>query len=259
MDPYLEKPSLWPGLHLRIIATAGDMLVERLRPRFIVTIEERVYVSDDSDTARHVIVPDLTVMELPEQRVRVIPTDDGGTVEVAEPIVMQTLLDEEIREARLEILDAQSRSVITVIEVLSPANKISRAHGYDSYYRKRNEIMNSPVHLVEIDLLRAGLTFMPTPALPLGDYFVHISRAGTKERPNGDVWPIHLEERLPIIHIPLRPPEQHVDLDLQAVLNSVYDRGAYDLLVDYRGEPDPLLTPEQAEWAHELLKKKGLR
>ena len=66
------------------------------------------------------------------------------------------MLDEEIREARLEILDVASRKIVAVIEVVSPANMIEGVRGRKSNNDKRVEIMNSPCHLVEIDLLRKG-------------------------------------------------------------------------------------------------------
>ena len=37
------------------------------------------------------------------------------------------------------------------------------------------------------------------------------------------------------------------------------DFAAYDLSVDYRREPEPPLNAEDAAWADELLRHKGLR
>jgi hypothetical protein len=50
-----------------------------------------------------------------------------------------------------------------------------------------------------------------------------------------------------------------VPLDLNAVLPAAYDHGAYDLSVDYRKEPDPPLSGEDAAWADALLRERGLR
>jgi hypothetical protein len=110
---------------------------------------------------------------------------------------------------------------------------------------------------MEVDLLRGGKRLVPSYLLPPGDYFVHASRVD--KRPKGLIWPIHLEQRLPIVSVPLREPDEKVDLDLQAVLDSVYDRSSYDLEIDYRTEPDPPLTPAQAEWMGRLLAEKKLR
>ncbi len=100
MDPFLERPSLWPDVHNRLIAAASDLLVAQLRPRYFVRIEERVYVSDE--------------------------------------------VDDEIHEPRLEILDAERQGVVTLIEILSPANKVNGSRGRESYQQKRQDVLHSP-------------------------------------------------------------------------------------------------------------------
>ena len=44
MDPFLEQPAIWAGVHHRLITTLSDMLTERVWPAYFVQIEERVYV-----------------------------------------------------------------------------------------------------------------------------------------------------------------------------------------------------------------------
>lgn len=43
MDPYLERPALWPDVHNSLITALRDDLAPRLRPRYVVAVEERVY------------------------------------------------------------------------------------------------------------------------------------------------------------------------------------------------------------------------
>jgi hypothetical protein len=45
--------------------------------------------------------------------------------------------------------------VVTAIEILSPKNKRA-GEGYNQYLNKRNQVLHSQSHLVEIDLLRGG-------------------------------------------------------------------------------------------------------
>src|SRR5262249_49705077 len=106
------------------------------------------------------------------------------------------------RHAFLEVRDRQSRELVTVLELLSPANKYQRPDR-ETYLAKRRHFLASPVHLVEIDLLRGGPR-MPIEDLPDCDYCVMVSRS--QERPRVGLWPIRLRERLPVIPIPLRPP-----------------------------------------------------
>lgn len=73
------------------------------------------------------------------------------------------------------------------------------------------------------------------------------------------MWPIRLRERLPVLPVPLRPGEEDVPLDLQAVLDTAYGRAAYDLDTDYSRPPDPPLDPADAAWADEGLRAKKLK
>ena len=57
MDPFLEDPGLWPDVHHGLISVAQELLNAQLRPKYHVRIEERVYVSDEDDPGRSVIVP----------------------------------------------------------------------------------------------------------------------------------------------------------------------------------------------------------
>ncbi len=251
MDPYLEQPGLWPDVHHELISVSREMLNQQLRPRYHVRVEERVYISDESDPGRSVIVPDLRIRGTERSDTPHSPHAAGDArVAIAEPVAVTTLIDDEIHEARLEVVDRSDRSVVAVIEFLSPTNKVPGSRGRASYQQKRQEVMRSPSHLVEIDLLRTGERIAAREALPQLDYLVHVSRMG--ERPRGLVWPILLPQRLPVIPIPLKPHDPDAPLDLQAVLNTAYDRAAYDLEIDYRRPPQPPLPPEYQGWANEL-------
>ena len=54
-----------------------------------------------------------------------------------------------------------------------------------------------------------------------------------------EAWPIQLDQSLPTIPIPLRPPDADAVLDLQAALTAVYDEAGYDLSIDYSGPLPP--------------------
>lgn len=256
MDPYLEAPSLWPDVHHELLSVARELLNRRLRPQYHVRVEERVYISDDNDPGRKAIIPDLKIVDTGLPKSFRNSFQDAG-VSVAEPLILTTLIEDEIHEARLEVIDTNQHSVVTVIELLSPTNKITGSRGRASYEQKRREVMTSSTHFVEIDLLRDGDHLHTRELLPKGDYFVHVSRKD--RRPKGYVWPILLPQRLPVIAIPLKEVDGDVALDLQTVLATAYDRAAYDLEIDYRTEPTPPLCGEVADWANTLLVSKGLR
>jgi hypothetical protein len=63
-------------------------------------------------------------------------------------------LPEESKLRSVHIYTANTKELVTTIELLSPANKVGE--GLQRYRRKREEILRSNVHLIEVDLLRSG-------------------------------------------------------------------------------------------------------
>ena len=258
MDPYLEDPARWPDVHGELIADARASLNAKLGPKYVAAMAERVYISRENDPGRRVIVPDVYVAHSPVGANPWKPVGGSrSSAAVIEPIEVTTLIEQEIHEPRIDIIDGERNVVVTVIEILSPANKVPGAQGRGSFQRKREEVMNSSANLIEVDLLREGEAFPPYEPLPPHHYRVHVSRV--QKRPRGLLWPIHLEQRLPAIAVPLRGEDPDVELDLQAVLEVAYDRGAFGRRIDYRASPAPPLPPAEAAWADRVLRESGLR
>ena len=135
------------------------------------------------------IIPDVRVMSHENWPLEPwTPAPGGNALAVAEPVEITTLIEDEMREMRVEIIDAALKQVVTVIEVLSPTNKTPGARGQESYRRKRREVLASTSHWVEIDLLRAGQRLVTGELLPYGDYFIHVSRV--ERRPAGQALPL---------------------------------------------------------------------
>jgi hypothetical protein len=164
---------------------------------------------------------------------------------------------EEIHDTFLKVVERESRDVVTVIEILKPRNKVPNSAGRDSFEQNRRDVMDSPTHWVEIDLLR-GECLAPLPEkIGPREYLVRVLEKG--QQPRDLIWPIQLAQRLPIIPIPLRSDHLPALLDLQAALDSIYDRAGYDLRIDYRKEPHPPLDEKLTAWADQLLRAKELR
>lgn len=251
MDPYLEDPALWPDVHQRIITYASDRLQEQVGERYYVGIGERIYV-EVPDQEQY---PDVAIMESrrkgpPSEAPRLEPERDEPIVLVLEPI--------ERREVYLEIRDARTRNrVVTVIEVLSPSNKRG-GDGRKLYLEKQKNVLRSDANLVEIDLLRGGLDTVAVPPerLVQSAYRIAVSRADDRRR--RELYPIGLERRLPRIAIPLIPGDADVVLDLQAVLEEAYRKGAYARRIDYNeSPPEPPLEPEDESLLRRLLARRA--
>jgi hypothetical protein len=71
----------------------------------------------------------------------------------------------------------------------------------------------------------------------------------------GTAYPISVRQRLPVIAIPLREQDADVSLDLQAVMQRVYQDGPF-ASIDYRKPPAPPLRDADAEWASRLAAPK---
>ena len=132
MDPWLERGDLWPDVHNRLIAALGDVLGPRLRPRYFVALEERVYVEEAQGLAL-VGRPDLAVIGAR----RVTGNDARSAAAVVE---VELPIADRLRETYLEIRSASEGEVVTVLEVLSPANKRA-GEGRRLYLQKRSTVL----------------------------------------------------------------------------------------------------------------------
>ena len=152
-----------------------------------------------------------------------------------------------LRETYLVVRDRETMQVVTVIELLSPSNKRRNGDGRREYLTKREEILTSSTHLVELDFLRGGLRLPVVGSLPPGDYHAIISRAN--RRPRCEVYAWTLRDRLPSIPIPLKLGDDDAVVSLQEVFETVYQRARYDLSVKYDAALDPPLNESEQQWA----------
>jgi len=252
MDPYLEHPAVFPGLHNRLIAVLSETLQAALPAPYFAEIGERVWV----EVSQRFIEPDTSVF-------RSGPIEGGAVAAPparSQPVVV-TVPHDERREPRVEIRTAGDgdERLVTAIEVLSPSNKTPGERGRELYLRKQRELLDSPTHLVEIDLLRGGLhtTAVPFDRLSalVGPFDYHVSIHRSDRFEDFLVYPIRLPETLPEIAIPLLPGDPEVPVDFQAVFNRAYDTGPYRRRIRYaEAKPVPPLRPEQQEWAEGILR-----
>ena len=250
MDPYLEG-SLWTTFHFAFGAELVRQLAPRLRPRYLALPVERLVLEEAGDIAvvTSNLYPDVSVVTHQPP----VPAD-RGTAAVEAPLQLATIIPQAVPHVSIEIRDVAQRQLVTAIEILSPTNK--RGEGRQEYLAKRRRLPLSSAHLIELDLLREGQRLPMQQPLPAAPYFVLLSRA--ERRPVLDIWPIPLDQPLPIIPVPLLPGDDDLLLDLQATFAATYDLLGYDLMIDYRQPPDPPLSGAAAEWAAARLHELGL-
>jgi len=223
MDPWLEHPAIWPDVHNSLIVAIADVMMPTVRPKYYIGLESRTNLGAPDELAV-IRRPDLVEVELP--------------------------MTQEVRESYLEVHDVATGALVTVIEILSPSNKIAGL-GRSKYEQKRARVISSLTGLVEIDLLRAGEP-MPYGARPVppSDYRILVSRGRT--RPRAQVHTFGVRDPIPTIPLPLLPGDDEPPMDLGAILNALYDRAGYDLRLDYSRPPVPPLSEEDAEWVARL-------
>jgi hypothetical protein len=244
MDPYLERPDLWPDVHNRLIAAIGDELSPAIRPRYYVALEERTYLEEPAEL---ILVgrPDLAVVSVSPGPAPAPVVEAGERIlEVELPLALP------VRETYLEVRGVSDGEVVTVIEILSPANKRSGT-GRRLYLDKRSLVLATGTSLVEIDLLRGGER-MPALGPPIeSEYRIVVARGW--RRPRAQVIAFGVRDVLPSIAVPLRRGEDEPRIDLGHVLPGLYDRASYDLRIDYRRPPVPPLADKDLAWAAQHL------
>lgn len=257
MDPYLEG-EMWQEFHATLANAIRAQLMAVLPAKYVALLAKR-YVMQGADLgivgldAPRVIYPDVHVVQAQEPDL----LHEGSGASVAEPAVeLASPVMEEVPQLSVEIRDLAQRRLVTLIEILSPANKCG--DGAQEYNQRRLEILRTQTHLLEIDLLRQGERLALQGKLPPASYYVFLSR--TNRRPRTEVWPVALAHRLPTVPVPLLRPDPDVPLDLQAAVKGCFDLVGYERLLDYAAAPPPppLSEPEKL-WLAECLRKAGVR
>ncbi|ASC69747.1 hypothetical protein XM38_006760 [Halomicronema hongdechloris C2206] len=236
MNPYLEQPDYWSDFHNQLVAAIARRLVPQLLPKYRVVTDKWVYTVTDALTVA-MGRPDVSIQQRQTNPtpIATTPKATGHPVKVRVPVPM------EMQQSYLEVKDAATQIVVTVLEVLSPANK--RGEGRSKYMAKRQQILGSQTHLVEIDLLRAGQPFLMEPDVAQSHYRILVSRA--PQRPLADLYAFNVSDVIPAVPLPLGPEDEDVLLNVQSLLSELYEQLGYDYFIDYeQAPPMPWLAAE---------------
>ena len=250
MDPYLEDPVYWSGLHSKLIAALDTSLNRLLPDGYFADVDEHVWLQAEEPEDRRLLGrPDNFVAHTNGaggHRTR------SGGVAIAEPTT-EAVLPIIRRETQkyVKIVGPDRSKVVTVLELLSPSNKTSDR---SNYLAKRDEYIAARTNLVEIDLHRDGARMpMGRPSSPGGDYYLFVSRS--IEYPSVQVWQFTVRDRMPNFPVPLQPQDGEIAIPLQSLFDELYDAKRYSMRIDYSIPPVPPLRSTDAVWAADLLKK----
>ena len=258
MDPFLEHPDIFSDFHDSFITYLRESIQPQLPPPYFASLGRRAWI----EVSERLVGPDVQVSRSPSTSEQPASRAAAATTVRREqqPLVIHVPHDER-SEPLVEIYlgRGSDRRLVTSIELLSLTNKTPGEHGRDLYLRKQREILDGQVHLVEIDLLRAGRHTTAVPrdrlASAASDFDYHVSIHQFDNLEDYFVYPIRLNETLPQITLPLLPGDPPVPLDLQAVFQRTYDAGLYRREIKYHEDtPVPPLSEAWQEWAREILK-----
>jgi len=250
MDPYLEG-SLWTTVHTQLAVAIAHQLTPQLRPGYLALNNERFVIVKPSRDSSHRgdLYQDVSIAGKGGNR-----SNSGGTAVMEAPLRIASVLPEPIPHVSVEIRDRMKRRLVAVIELLSPTNKRGLPH--KKYLARRDRILHSNAHLLEIDLLRTGRRIPLGSELPDYAYFVFLNRS--ESRWITETWPIDMRQPLPAVPVPLLPGDADACLDLQKAFTSMYDAGGYDMAIDYLQPPEIPFTEGEAVWANTLFSAQNL-
>jgi len=234
-----------------MVAELREELNARLPPRYAAAIDLFVWIHEpDANTRTLLGKPDVRVVH---RTATTGPASTRATMPAPTSVILPAIHREGSKYVK--VFDIEDRRVVTVIELLSPANK-QASNDREACLMKRYEYLANGVNLVEIDLLRTGERLpLGEGPLPTGaDYYIMVCRA--TELPRAGVWPLSVRDRLPESPIPLDPEEVDLSLPLKPCMDRAYDKGRYAGTINYGRPPTPALRDADAVWALELLSRK---
>ena len=222
MDPYLEHPKLWPAFQHQLLACLYQVLLPGLVDRYRARVGTRTYTS--------------------------------------EMALFTSVVKEDHAEEFIEVRNRADGRLVTLVEVVSPANKTTPA-GRAAYLERRRDALAQRAGAVEIDLVLQGKPTLnySRDGLPEYDYAVTVTRATAPDR--YEIYTATLQKRLPKFKLPLASDDRDALLDLQAAFTRAYDLGNFAAQIDYADPPpaDVPLSDANADWLDLTLKAMKLR
>ena len=117
MDPYLEHEALWPIFHHQMVMALYQTLLPGLVDRYRARVTQRHYATEQA--------------------------------------LFTSIIREEHHEDLIEVRHRNDGRLVTLVDVVSPANKLS-PQGREAYLDRRREGRSHGASLVEIDLVLQG-------------------------------------------------------------------------------------------------------
>lgn len=257
LNPYFEPR--WFEVHPSMIVYARNQMQRQMPHGLHVSIEHGMTISGrpplDDDNRQ----PDVSVWKVREDTLLA-----NAPVNYAPPVCVEIAIP---KPRHLTIRETHDGQLVAVIEFISPSNK--HGGGAIAYGQKRQSVISAGVNLVEVDLIRKwGLALaqfeddrvidtLRSEDGHMPSHAVTVIRASQSHQ--REIYPVCYTKALPACRVPLRPEDSDIWLNLQDLAEQCHRDGGFDQITDYRRDPEPPLSEEDAAWLDEHLKAKGLR
>jgi hypothetical protein len=220
MDPYLEDEKLWPAFQHHLVHGLYQILLPGLMDRYRARVAQRSF----------------------------------GT----EQALFTSVVRQDHHEPYIEVRQRTDGKFITLVEVVSPANKTT-PQGREAYTAKRCEARAAGANLVEIDLVLQGQPMLDyaRDGLPEWDYAVTVTRGTQPER--HEIYTATLDKRLPRFRLPLASDDRDTVVDLQAAFARTFDQGKFAEQIDYLKDPVTRLDDADRVFVDQRLRDQKIR
>lgn len=195
MDPYLEDTAHWPAFQRELTAALYQTVLPGIADRYRARVNHRDYVS-----------------EMP---------------------LFTSIIKENHSEEYIEIRSRADGRLVTLLELVSPANKTLPA-GRQAYLATREQAIQQNAAIVELDLLTQGKPTLDfsRDGLPEHHYTVTVTRGTAPER--FEIYTATVQKRLPKFKLPLAADDRDTVVDLQLALLRAYDQGGFTQSINYK-------------------------
>lgn len=252
-DPFIENDN-WQHFHAAMIIEIIRQLAPQLPGGYRISAEviTKNYIDEDGAEAKSEYVsPDIGILSTGEGY---MANDDGGVATLT-PLTRKTKIPPQVqREVRIYAIG--TGQLVTAIEVLSPANKLSA--GSIQHVNKLRSYRALGVNAMDIDLLRKGQPpygIYELPPEPDGGYLTpyHVVLSMPPDEVNS--WDVALIDVLPTVPVPLEYPDKPIILNIQKAFSELYTYSTYPKrTAEQLSKLRPALTEEEhAKLAEYLL------
>ena len=220
MDPYLEDDKLWASFHNQLAHSLYQMLLPGLMDRYRARISQRQYVTEQA--------------------------------------LFTSVVREEHTEQFIEIRQRTDGRMVTLVDIVSPANKTSDV-GRRVFLEKRRDARANRSNIVQVELVLPGQPLLDYAheGVVDWDYGVTVTRCNKPD--HFEIYTATLQKRLPRFRLPLASDDRDTVVDLQAAFIRSFDQGDFASQIDYGKDPSLRLTDEQRTWIDERLREQKVR